>query len=736
MNVRSERSLTASEGLHHEALTGLGLDASTGLRLEGGEVRDLERMASLEWLETNGLGGWAASTVAGAHSRRYHGLLVAATRPPVERTVLLSKLDETILSGDHVFELGCNHFGTALHPRGHQYLESFERGLFPCWTFAAGGVRLERTIAALDGENTILVAWEVLEAPGPIVLELRPFVAGRNFHALSSHGARPWREAVWEGDALRLRATDVFEGQLHEFYLGAPGASFAPAPDWWQNFTFAIEAERGFDAREDLWTPGVQRMLLRRGERFAVVVSTVHPRGRDATALLEHETRRRLALVGKVPAPIGAVHATVAAVPVPPPSVSGPDRSFASAAVRSLLLAADQFIVRRGSGLRTVIAGYHWFGDWGRDTMIALPGLCLATGRFEEARSILRAFAASTDRGMLPNRFPDRGEAPEYNTVDATLWFFVALHKYLQATGDAALVRDEMLPVLRDIFSWHERGTRYGIGVDEDGLLHAGEPGVQLTWMDAKVGDYVVTPRHGKPVEVNALWINALWILAELERRFGTEDAGAALRARATRLASRFEALYWNESAGCLFDVVPAEKRDWAGAATQPATPDASIRPNQIFAASLPYALLSPEKALRVLEVVEAELLTPVGLRSLSRAHPLYRPRYEGDVWARDTAYHQGTVWSWLLGPFITALVRYRGAAGREQGWKLWQGAQAHRRNGLVGSVAEIFDAEPPHAPRGAAAQAWGVAELLRAHDEDLVPHEMNAHGHETSQRR
>lgn len=655
---------------------------------------DRRVLLELEWLETNGLGGWAASTVAGAHSRRYHGLLVAATRPPVERKVLLSKLDETLRVGEHRFDLGCNVFGDGtVHPRGHDFLEGFERDLFPCWTFAAGGVRLQRTIAALDGENTTVVSWHVLEAPEPFLLELRPFVAARDYHSLSSGPYRPEREAAWEGDVLRLHAQEPGSNRHHLFFLKADSAEWTPSPSWWLDFRYSIEAERGFDALENLWTPGVLRLPCRAGMRFAVVLSTVHPRGRDGLELLGQERNRRLRVL-----------------------------DAAGAAPRDLVLAADQFVVRRGSGLRTVIAGYHWFGDWGRDTMIALPGLCLATGRFDDARKILRAFAGSTDRGMLPNRFPDGGEAPEYNTVDATLWFFVAIHKFLGSTGDLAFVRDELLPVLRDILDWHERGTRYGIGTDEDGLLRAGEPGVQLTWMDAKIGGWVVTPRYGKPVEVNALWINAIRILGDIENLCGDRRRGSRLRQRADDLTKHFENVYWNEQAGCLYDVLPCLGPG------RPGDLDASVRPNQIFALSLPFPLLSRERALSVLERVESSLLTPVGLRSLAPDHPDYRPRYEGNAWSRDSAYHQGTVWTWLLGPYLTALLRVRGEAARQKAWSLWEGMRAQMQEALVGSISEIHDAEPPHAPRGAAAQAWSVAELLRVHQEDLSPNEVEMH--------
>jgi predicted glycogen debranching enzyme len=335
--------------------------------------------------------------------------------------------------------------------------------------------------------------------------------------------------------------------------------------------------------------------------------------------------------------------------------------------------------------------------------MIALPGVCLATGRYDDARKILRAFARSADQGMLPNRFPDGGEAPEYNTVDATLWFFVAAHRYLEATGDESFVLGELLPVLDDIVAWHERGTRYGIRVEADGLLHAGEPGVQLTWMDAKVGDWVVTPRHGKPVEIQALWYNALSILADLHKRAGRTDAAAALAARAKQVKDTFVDVFWNEDASCLYDVVDGDRKD------------ASIRPNQIFALSLPYPLLPKDKARAVLAVVVAQLLTPYGLRSLAPGDPAYRGRYEGGPAERDASYHQGTVWSFLLGPYADALIKTNGAVGKAKARKALEALAPHLLEEGLGTISEIFDGDAPHAPRGCPAQAWSVAETLRA---------------------
>ncbi len=464
--------------------------------------------------------------------------------------------------------------------------------------------------------------------------------------------------------------------------MRVPGGAWTPTPDWYYAFEYAAERERGLDHREDLFTPGTIAVRLRPGARLAVTVSTLQPAGRDALALLAAERHRReqLRVRGAGDHPL----------------------------CRALTLAADQFLVRRGPALRTVVAGYHWFGDWGRDTMIALPGLCLVTGRHEEAKGILRAFAAVIDQGMLPNRFPDRGESPEYNAVDASLWYFVAVHQTLAATGDEALARDEMLPHLEDILAWHRRGTRHGIRQDADGLLAAGEPGAQLTWMDAKVGDQVITPRSGKPVEVQALWHNALAILAALYERYGRGAEAAALRGEAKRVRRRFEELFWYEAGGHLYDVV-----DRAG------VPDPSLRPNQLLALSLPFPLLEGARAESVLRAVESRLLTPVGLRTLSPDDPRYRPRYTGGPAERDAGYHQGTVWPWLLGPYLTALVRVRGAAGREQARQVLERLSGHLGEAGLGSISEIFDAEPPHAPRGCIAQAWSVSEVLRAAVED-----------------
>jgi predicted glycogen debranching enzyme len=461
-----------------------------------------------------------------------------------------------------------------------------------------------------------------------------------------------------------------------DVFVQAAGARFEAGPDWYRSHEYDRERERGLDFHEDLFTHGVLSRTLRKGDRFAVVISTSDPAGRDGRKLLEDERKRREGLVAGVPA----------------------EDSLG----RALRLAADQFVVRRGADLRTILAGHPWFGAFARDAMIALPGLCLVTGRHDDAKRVLLAFAGSVRDGMRPNRFPDGGEEPEYGSADATLWLFVAVHRYLAASRDEVFVLRELLPVLEDVVAWHDRGTGSGIRADADGLLRAGAPDTALTWMDAKVAGRPVTPRAGKPVEVNALWYNALAILADLRKRAGDKQGAKLLATRAEAVRARFEETFWNEGAGCLCDVVDGERRD------------ASIRPNQVLAVALPHALLPKDKAGRILDVVEAKLLTPFGLRSLAAGEPGYRPACAGGPAERDAAYHQGTVWSWLLGPWATAVARVRGAAGKRQARAAIERLRPHLEDACVGTISEIFDAEPPHAPRGATAQAWSVAEALR----------------------
>lgn len=630
----------------------------------------------LEWLETNGLGGWSSSTVAGAHTRRYHGLLVAAIVPPAERTVLLSKLDETIIAGNNRYELGTNLYaGDTIYPRGHQYQTSFSKEFILEWIFELPGIKLRKSICMVHGENTLIISYEVLEADAAFEMQWTPLVAARTYHSLQHESpSLPWNvefnNAIFHN--CPVGDTDLF--------IHIPGARFHHDPKWYRQFEYTVEKQRGLDHQEDLLNHGTFFRKLQQGDLLQVMVSTNDPAGKDSSAMLAHELSRRQQLVSTCPA---------------------------HSIKQQLLLAADQFIVERSGietdhgSLKTVIAGYHWFTDWARDTMISLPGLCLSTGRFDDARKILKAFANAVSQGMLPNRFQDNDEPPEYNNVDGTLWYFIAIHKYVLATGDVDFVLKELLPVLKEIVDWHHRGTRYNIKVDTDGLLFAGEKGQQLTWMDARIGDWVVTPRMGKPVEIQALWYNAQLIFADLLAANGQSYDQQQVLASAEQTKQSFNRLFWYAEKNYLYDVI-----DEQGRANQ------QVRPNQVFAISLPFSILEKDKWHSVMQVVQRELFTPVGLRSLSGSDEQYCPQYKGDQWHRDSSYHQGTVWSWLLGPYIDAWQKTDASALDID--IIAASMQDHLNQGCIGSVSEVFDGDVPHWPGGCAAQAWGVAEWLR----------------------
>ncbi len=649
------------------------------LKLKSDPIGNFDGLLRLEWLETNGLGGWASSTVAGANTRRYHGLLVAALNPPVNRMVMLSKMDETVETGGRRFELGTNIFPGALDPEGYRYLEAFEKGFWPTFTYRTDALVLRKEVIALWGENTTLVRYTVLESDAPIHLVLRPFVAARDCHALVSANDHITSEAGWDNGIFSVQPYDG----LPRLFIAAGDFTFQAQPDWYYRFEYPGEAIRGQDAREDLFSYGTFRRLMETGDQVVVMISIEDPGGRDAQVLLDREMRRRSSLIEPF---------------------QSQDDIF-----RTLVLAADQFIVQRGEALSSIIAGYHWFTDWGRDTMIAFNGLTLATGRFGEARKILEAYADSVSQGMLPNRFPDDGEAPEYNAVDATLWFFVAIHHYLDDTGDADFVHTRLLPVLGDIVDWFEKGTRHGIHVTEDGLLYSGEPGLQLTWMDVKIGDVVVTPRQGYAVDVNALWYNALRICARLLAEAGSGRDADAITKKADVVRERFIDRFWYAEGGYLYDVVDGDARD------------PRLRPNQLLALSLPFPLVDGQKAQRVFNTVSRHLFTPVGLRSLSPDDDAYHGMYAGDQWERDHAYHQGTVWAWLLGPYLDALMRVRPKTGRAHVKAILDGMMSHVHEAGIGSISEIFDGDYPHAPKGCIAQAWSVGEWLRAYREYLI---------------
>jgi predicted glycogen debranching enzyme len=632
-----------------------------------------------EWLETNGIGGFASSTIWGTNTRRYHGLLVAATKPPMGRMVLLSKLEETVIVEGKRFELSTNRYPGVLHPQGFAYLVSFRLDPFPVFRYEVDEISIEKTIFMVHGENTTVVQYTAV-GDRRCSLEIRPLVAFRDYHALTHQNAALHDEYVEDGMHVSFQP---YEGVPKLFFRYENG-SLEKTGHWFRNFEYGRELQRGLDFMEDLFNPFLVSIEMNPGATTSIVASALWHEARNFNLLREQELQRRRKVIARV--------------------------SFEDPLAAMLLTAADQYIVNRGQG-QTILAGYHWFSDWGRDTMIALPGITLVTGRCDSARAILGEFALHVSQGMLPNRFPDAGDEPEYNTVDAALWFFEAVRAYLEYTGDRDFVLEQLYPKLKEIIDWYVAGTRFGIHVDADGLVYAGKAGTQLTWMDAKIGDFVVTPRQGKPVEIQALWYNALCIQRELARAVADSSTEAFAREIAENTHQNFNRLFWNEELECLYDVVDGDRRD------------SSIRPNQIFAASLRHPLVGSERGRKVVLVVEKHLLTPLGLRSLAPSDPKYRPTYGGNVQSRDSAYHQGTVWPWLMGPFITAYLKvHRHSSEAVANVRLWlRSFEEHLRTAGLRHISEVADGNAPHRPGGCIAQAWSVGELLRAIVENVL---------------
>ncbi len=628
-----------------------------------------------EWLEPDGLGGFASGTVGGQRARRYHGLLLAATTPPTGRMMLVNGFEAAVTTGAGTFALSTQHYmPDVVHPDGYRRIVDFQLEPWPTWRYRLeDGTEIEQSLWAPHEKCAVTICWRLLRGTGAATLRVRPLVSGRDYHAMHH-----------ENPALRFDAQCEVSMVAWHPYPGVPAivsmsnGRYTHAPLWYRNFLYSREVERGLDSVEDLASPGEFAFDLSKAEAVWVLTSDLadglpasaaadvvawYQRARDA------ERRRRA--------------------------------QFASPLDR----AADAYLVRRATG-RTIIAGYPWFTDWGRDTFISLRGLCLASGRFEDVRQILLAWAGMVSRGMLPNRFVDGDDPPEFNSVDASLWFVIAAGEFLDLAAAGALElkpadRKAIVQAIAAIVAGYARGTRFGIRADSDGLLAAGVPGQQLTWMDAKVGDWVVTPRIGKPVEVQALWINAISIAGRTDAKW------AALVKQALE---SFRARFIQPETGYLYDVVDVDHVRGQC--------DGSLRPNQVFAAGgLPLALVDGETARHVVRAVEERLWTPMGLRSLAPGSPGYAPRYQGDVWHRDAAYHQGTVWPWLLGPFVQAWVRVNGgtlAAKREARRRFVDPLVEHLGEAGIGHISEIADAEPPHAPRGCPWQAWSLGELLR----------------------
>lgn len=667
-----------------DGVRGVKIESATQLMSAPGEFKDLDRSLSREWLITNGRGGYASSTVVGIPTRKYHGLLVAAARPPLHRWLLLSAVLEKVGVSGRQHDMASFRFERTIHPRGYEYQTHFAYHNEPSapwvrFVYEHDGVRLIKEVIMRGRCDEVLVRYRLTGPPDePISLELYPFTPMRDYHSVT-----------------RAFAGSYAVGEIHEFvtvdaYVDGPRlwlsahrldggerVSFTRRPDWWYGFYYQEEAVRGLQSREDQFVPGSFR---------TEGLNSIEVMFRAVAGFGER--------MKEVPEPTEPVELAPR-----PASMTVPER---------LSHAAAAFIVRRSrdnnSELTTILAGYPWFGDWGRDTFISLPGLLLETERFAEARQVLEVFASAEKDGLIPNRFSDYGEGRDYNSADASLWFIHAADAYCRRSGDQAAWAEFLGSVCTRVIEAYARGTRFNIRMEPDGLITCGDSSTQLTWMGAKCNEVVFTPRHGKPVEVNALWHHALCVM---DRRTQSTDPAAASRYRdmAGHARDAFPAVFWNDKGEYLYDVV---RDDWR---------DLAIRPNQILAVSLPDSPLSPEKQRAVVRIVRRELLTPYGLRSLSPQHPSFCGRYEGTPYERDSVYHQGTVWAWLIGPYVEAYLRVHEFSdeAKNRMRDLLSPLVEHLDEAGLGSVSEIFDGEPPHKPRGCIAQAWSVAELLRA---------------------
>jgi predicted glycogen debranching enzyme len=667
------------------------------ITFHGDQLRDYDFSSHREWLITNGVGGFASSTLSGSNTRRYHALLVASMKPPLERVTFLSKLEETVRAESSAYELSSNQYPGVIHPQGHLLLDHFNDTPTPQFTYRLGSdILLQKTIWMEYGGNTVYVRYKLLQSGSSIQLKLAPLICRKSYHQEMRREAAPSFHLYPIDSGLSVQ----FDGTQDRLHLSAREMRCEPADYWHMNIEHMRERERGMDWLEDLYCPAHFVCDMDEHEEITFIAS-MDDEWSDPMESYRRVLTRQKKLLDRSP-------------------VNDPFLS-------KLVLASDCFLMDRKthvkSSLRlersTILAGYHWFSDWSRDTMISIPGICICTGKESVARDIILSYANYIDQGMLPNRFPDSGTVAEYNNVDGTLWYFQAIWAYLHGydalcpnyyeiitrppahlSGEKLWTLHAIIPKLTDIIDWHVRGARYGIHMDpSDHLLWAGYPGTQLTWMDAKIGDRAFTSRVGKPVEVNALWCNALHILAELLKICGMD--GKAYEEMARQAMQSFSRSFVRPDHLGLYDVIGNDFTD------------ASIRPNQIFAISLPFSPLEKYTWTDILIMVQDHLLTPVGLRTLSPQDPEYRGYYAGNAWERDGAYHQGTVWPWLLGHYV--LAHYRVHSDISVAESLLAGLERHLEEAGVGSISEIFDGDSPHAPQGAIAQAWSVAEILRA---------------------
>jgi predicted glycogen debranching enzyme len=660
--------------------------------------KSIDELLQKQWLLTNGRGAYAASTIVGCNASSYHALLVGSLTPPVNRVMALSNCLETIIykapqaaetlppATQDVFNLSTFEFADKFSPRGFTHIRRFRRNAGVHFDYEFEHCRLTRSVYLARDCDTAIVEYDFRQVSREAEFVIRPFAGLRDFHHLQRSYAAIGAECEEDGVAVRERAPGSCE-----LFLKCPGSTFEKDEQWWFNFVYRVNRERGQGCTEDLWTPGFFRTDVTSPKKIVFWANLNSGARADRPKHFDADSLRK---------ELAAHHRSI---------ISSAGR-VADRKLKTLYLAADQFVTKRteeeGSGA-TILAGYPWFADWGRDAFIALPGLLLETGRFEEAKSVLTTFAATADEGMIPNRFDDRADITHFNSVDASLWFINASFQYFEATGDSHTFAQNLLPVIRWVIDSYGKGTRFDIHADRDGLITAGDSRTQLTWMDAKYGDAAFTPRYGKPVEVNALWYNALCLLV---RYYAARNGDNAQKysTMAETVGESFRQLFWNDRRNYLNDCILPDR-----------SVDSSLRPNQIFAVSLPYSPLTRHEQKGVVAAVEAQLLTPFGLRTISSDDKNYKPACTGAPRERDEAYHQGTVWAFLMGHFIEAYLKVNDFSkkSRKTALEYIEPLLEHLTDdACLGSVSEIFDGDPPHTPRGCGAQAWSVAELLRAY--------------------
>lgn len=645
-----------------------------------------------EWVLTNGIGGYAGSSVTGAHARKHHGYLIASLHPPVERFVILSKINECLIRSSEKIDFTVEQYladdGSTAYRKGIEYLNSFTYDGLVHFTTKAPEFTMTKTLAFEHGKNTIAVSYDIQNDGEAATLVLTPLFNYRVHHDASTVDTLKF-DTTYEQPEIRLVPQQNKDVTIRLF---TDDGTVVPCEE---KYTTGMQLQKELDvesdALDDNYTPYQIEFPLDAGcrKKISIVCTIEDAYEKDAFATAAAEMARFNALEKKA--------------------------GYHDELAETLTIAADHFLAyRQSTGLMTVLAGLPWFTDWGRDTMIALTGLTLSTGRYQDARDILTTFARYVHHGMVPNMFPDEGTAPLYNTADASMWYFYAVGKYLDYTGtpeDYAFVQETIYPKLKEIIAAYEHGTDFSIYMEEDGLIHAGSGLDQVTWMDVRVGDWVATPRHGKPVEINALWYHALCLMEEWATRFG-ED-GSHYAALAAHAKESFAKEFWNGKDGCLYDVVDGLEGD------------ATLRPNQIYAVSLPHRMLDADKEKKIVDKVYEKLYAKTGLRSLSPDDKEYHPTYEGCLDKRDHAYHQGTSWGFLLGGFLTAYVHVYGTSKEviKQADAMLDATREQFYHGCIGSIAEIFDGDEPHTSRGCYAQAWSVGEILRAYTEDILPY-------------